>query len=163
VATASHTATADFNLQAEVLATEVEEFPRHRLHSVTHEDPGRRAARPRSRPRLDGAAAGGNPVAVTGHVQCTSGAPVVGVYVDTGTSARGFASFDAVESRSAANFAYSVLGGRSYSVHVGCGGTPSAWATDNRSDDVTGTAHSFICADGQAVTERSHYGVCRGQ
>ena len=112
---------------------------------------------------LGGGAATSNLVGVSGHVQCTSGAPVVGVYVETGTSVQGFASFDAAQSRSVASFAYSVPSDHPYSVHVGCGGTPSAWATDNRSDDVMGAVHSLVCADGQAVAEHSHYGVCRDQ
>jgi hypothetical protein len=98
---------------------------------------------------------------VTGRVSCVSGAPVVGVYVDAGDGARGFADFHTEDNPAVATFARSVHRNRPYDVHVGCGGQPARWRTDNRSDALTGTNVFLRCDDAQAVAAGSHYGTCR--
>lgn len=100
---------------------------------------------------------------VSGQVRCASGARVVGIYLDSGTPHSGFASFHPGDVASVASYAYSVPKGREYSVHVGCGGTPAAWATDDRSDGVSGRTYSFVCDDQLALARHSHYGTCREQ
>jgi hypothetical protein len=99
---------------------------------------------------------------VTGRVTCASGAAVVGVYIETRLkSSSGFAAYHpSSETGSVATFAYSVPKDRSYQVQVGCGGTRSNWATNDRSDQVDGDQLSFLCLDDIALAEHNYYGHC---
>lgn len=91
---------------------------------------------------------------VRGHVQCASGAEVVGVWVDASTSKDGWAKVTYAGMPSYKRFTFSLSRGGTYSVHVGCGwkkkpwwqGGGKVWATNNKSRFVRGS-RSFLCYD----------------
>lgn len=96
-------------------------------------------------------------VALSGKVTCVSSATVSGVWVEAGPGLSNFAAFHATSRPSTADFAYAIPPGAPYSVHVGCGFKPDGgWASDNRSDQVTGGSMTFLCSDNPTV----FYGAC---
>jgi hypothetical protein len=85
---------------------------------------------------------------VGGQVSCRSGGPVVGVWVQTTRSADArFADWKPVGSRSTANWSTSLPRNESYSLHVGCGGTPAKWSTSDTTGVFSGASNSFSCDD----------------
>jgi hypothetical protein len=111
------------------------------------------------------AAAGGNspaaaPKTVSGVVVCESGAAVVGVWVQAPVSSDSGWAQQMKVGANRARYEYS-LHGSSYAVHVGCGGTPTQWASDNRSAFVPVGAHSFVCIDHPASSRERTLGTCR--
>ena len=95
--------------------------------------------------------------AVSGEVMCVSQAPVVGVWIAASNGGSGWAYWTASGTNYNARYFYSLPKGGSYSVHVGCGGTPSRWGADIRSSYRSGSYNSFVCID---VRRQSHYGEC---
>jgi hypothetical protein len=83
---------------------------------------------------------------VSGQVMCVSQASVVGVWIDAKSGGSGWASWTPVNNYTA-NYSYSLPNGGNYAVNVGCGGTPQSWATNNKSDAVSGTYNNFTCYD----------------
>jgi hypothetical protein len=77
---------------------------------------------------------------VSGTVNCPTGLPVVGIWVNDGlSSGSGWASYSAAGSDGAA-FKYTLPSDASlYDLHVGCGGTPQAWAFTYYSPVVSGS------------------------
>lgn len=59
------------------------------------------------------------------------------------------------------NYSYTLDHGGPYQVHVGCGGTPENWATDLRSDYVTGS-RDFLCNDMNAL-EGAAWNIIKGR
>jgi hypothetical protein len=73
---------------------------------------------------------------VTGTVICESGRPVVGVWIAASTGQRdsGWAHLGAnYPTGSTVTYSYQLGSAQAYSVHVGCGGTASDWASKNYS------------------------------
>ena len=99
----------------------------------------------------------GSALVVGGVVICASGSPVVGVWIESEAGGSGFAERgDDIGGRS--SYSYTLPNGGRYRAHVGCGGTEQQWATNNKSDFVSGSQNSFLCND-SAVGE-SGSGTC---
>jgi hypothetical protein len=99
---------------------------------------------------------GSGSVEVSGQVACTSGRPVVGVWVQA-TTGSGFASRKGIGDSSTSDYWYWLPTSEPYALHVGCGGSPSIWAVAVYSPVVGGTHNSFDCVD---VSTNSNYGTC---
>ena len=84
-----------------------------------------------------------------GTVTCVSQANVVGVWIQAESGGSGWASWNTTNRPPyQASYSKSLLNGGRYQVHVGCGGTSSAWNTNNRSGYVgSGVARNFTCYD----------------
>jgi hypothetical protein len=82
---------------------------------------------------------------VKGQVTCVGNDNVVGVWIKAENGGSGWASWSAPLVSWVANYSYSLPNGGRYQVHVGCGGTPQNWATNNKSGYVSGTNNSFTC------------------
>lgn len=83
---------------------------------------------------------------VSGNVTCVDGRSVVGVWVDASSGGSGWATRTNING-STQRYSYALPNGGSYSVRVGCGGTPANWATSNASGSVSGSSNSFTCYD----------------
>jgi hypothetical protein len=93
---------------------------------------------------------------VSGFLTCSSGHPVVGVWLH-GTSASGWAKLEnTADGRT--EYSYKLPRGNDYSLHVGCGGTSDKWAVDPHTAEVSGTRNSFDCFD---VPNYPLYKTCR--
>jgi hypothetical protein len=99
---------------------------------------------------------GSGGVEVSGQVACTSGRPVVGVWVQADAGS-GFASRKGLGDGSTSDYWYWLSTPEPYALHVGCGGSPSSWAVAVYSSVVGGTHNSFDCVD---VSTNSGYGKC---
>lgn len=99
-------------------------------------------------------------VIVTGTVQCDSGSKVVGVFVGAGPTRSGFATFAPNGADSSVTYIYSAPVGVPYAVHVGCGGTPAHWTTENWSEHYPGTSNSFVCHDRANAQAHLPFGQC---
>ena len=86
------------------------------------------------------------PTEVTGQLSCSSGKPVVGVWVQAVT-ASGWASWQSVDNATETDYEFSLPQPQSYSLHVGCGGTGASWGIAVYSPFVLGTHNSFNCDD----------------
>ena len=84
---------------------------------------------------------------ISGHVYCTDGQAVEGVWVAANSGGSGWASWGVAGSTDYAWFSYTLPNGGSYSVHVGCGGSPSRWNTANYSVTVSASGYEFWCWD----------------
>ena len=85
---------------------------------------------------------------ITGYVTCISQNPVVGVWIAAQNGGSVWATWTPNSGAPYyANYKFSLSKGGSFSVHVGCGGNPSHWATDNHSGYVQGSGASFTCID----------------
>lgn len=82
---------------------------------------------------------------VRGQVTCVGNYDVVGIWIKAEEGGSGWASWEAPVASWVANYSYSLPNGGRYQVHVGCGGTPQNWATNNKSSYVSGTNNSFTC------------------
>ncbi|WP_265566995.1 chitinase [Streptomyces hygroscopicus] len=88
------------------------------------------------------------PTHVAGQVRCESGHPIVGVWVQTSHSADSrFAAWRGIGDGSTADWWTDMPENESYSLHIGCGGTPASWATENKTGTNSGTSNSFDCVD----------------
>ncbi|MFE6946661.1 chitinase [Streptomyces chartreusis] len=84
----------------------------------------------------------------TGQVLCESGRPVVGVWVQTAHSSDSrFAAWKPVGNGSTADWWTYLPRNEPYSLHVGCGGTPDRWGTENWTGIFSGPQNSFNCDD----------------
>lgn len=86
---------------------------------------------------------------IAGHVACLSGRPVVGIWVQGDASGdSGWASWQATPGLpSYASFRHESPGGGTYSLSVGCGGTPKYWDVTATSPRARETNRDFICDD----------------
>jgi hypothetical protein len=94
-----------------------------------------------------------------GTVECTSGAPVEGVWVDAANGKQsGWAHWQTLGKVSVAAFDRALPDGGDYAVHVGCGGTPGDWLSSSVSQYVSSEAGSveFVCQD----VADSKLGIC---
>ena len=100
------------------------------------------------------------PTTIVGQVTCLSGAPAVAVWIQTmhGTDS-GWASTHRT-APNMATFEYVLPRNAHYAVHVGCGGTNTKWASDNRSSYVPLTVRSFVCQDRPTPPPARSYGTC---
>ena len=102
-----------------------------------------------------GKPAAGRALILTGTVVCDSGRPVVGVWIaaSSGEADSGRANLGASGSTgrnhpgSEVTFSYMLRHGGTYSAHVGCGGTPSRWASANYSPLISGATVHLHCRD----------------
>jgi hypothetical protein len=91
---------------------------------------------------------------VTGTVICESGRPVVGVWIAASSGQRdsGWAHLGAgYPGHSTVTYSYQLGNDGSYSVHVGCGGTTSDWASSNYSPTLHARSVILHCDDHVAV------------
>jgi len=87
-----------------------------------------------------------SPIDAAGKVVCASGAPVVGVWVETEAGDSGWAKLSDANGGEAM-YSYRLRFGGRYQLHVGCGGTATAWGSSNFTPFVDGGEHSFTCLD----------------
>ncbi|GGV74348.1 hypothetical protein GCM10010512_27570 [Streptomyces thermoviolaceus subsp. thermoviolaceus] len=94
------------------------------------------------------ASTGSGPYHITGQVRCESGRPIVGVWVQTGTASDSrFAAWRGLGDGSTADWWTDLPKNERYSLHIGCGGTPASWASENMTGTYTGPHNSFDCND----------------
>jgi TIR domain len=93
---------------------------------------------------------------LTGSVTCESGEPVEGVWIaaSSGQSDSGFAHLGPADNSGlnhpagpTVTYSYTLRGGGSYSVHVGCGGEASQWHSSNYSPELSGPVAHLECRD----------------
>ena len=89
-----------------------------------------------------GAVSSGVATASNGTVNCMNGSTVVGMWVQVSGGTSGWAARSG--SGSAQNWSFNTQG-KSYRVHVGCGGTPQAWASNVKSVYSATASRSFTC------------------
>jgi hypothetical protein len=94
-------------------------------------------------------------VEVTGQVNCDSGAPVEGFWIQS-ANASGWASWQDAAGTNA-DYWYSLPAAQSYKMSVGCGGSPQSWAVATYTPSVSGTHNSFHCDD---IHGDAGYGTC---
>ncbi|MFF2519820.1 chitinase [Streptomyces sp. NPDC058086] len=88
------------------------------------------------------------PIRIAGQVRCESGNPIVGVWVQTSHSADSrFAAWRGVGDGAKADWWTDIPENERYSLHIGCGGTPASWATENMTGWHSGPKNSFDCVD----------------
>lgn len=102
---------------------------------------------------------------VTGTVVCESGRPVVGVWIAASTGQRdsGYAHLGGSYPKgSTVTYSYQLASGESYSVHVGCGGRASDWASSNYSPLLHARSENLRCDDpvAQRGQGTSFIGTC---
>lgn len=84
---------------------------------------------------------------VSGQVECLT-MNVEGVWIAASNGGSGWASWSVSDGDPQfANYSYLLPNGRSYAVHVGCGGSSAHWAVPTYSDYYGGTYNSFLCYD----------------
>jgi hypothetical protein len=93
---------------------------------------------------------------VTGQLSCVSGKAIVGVWVQA-SQGSGFSSWKSIGDGSTADYWYTLSTTESYSLHVGCGGTPQTWEVAAYSPVVSGSHNSFDCID---VASNPNYAKC---
>lgn len=83
---------------------------------------------------------------VSGHINCSSGAAIVGIWVDASNGGSGWAVWTPQPGQpSSASYKYTLPAGGKFAVNVGCGGTPAKWATNNKSASTYGPTRDFVC------------------
>ncbi|HEY5833410.1 hypothetical protein [Streptomyces sp.] len=98
------------------------------------------------------------PFHISGQLLCESGHAVVGVWVQTANAAHSrFAAWKGVGDGSTADWWTDLPMNESYSLNVGCGGTPSSWRTSNHTGVHSGAHNSFNCDD---IPEHPDYERC---
>jgi hypothetical protein len=70
-------------------------------------------------------------VTVGGNVTCADQSAIVGVWIDARSGGSGWASWGTSGTRYSGWFRRSLPNGGSWRASVGCGGTPSSWASNN--------------------------------
>jgi hypothetical protein len=90
-----------------------------------------------------------SPVELSGQVRCTSGARVVGVWIEAPKGDAGWAeTTTASTGQSQTAYRHRLrYGAHSYSLHVGCGGNAQDWAVGTKSPYVHYKNHDFQCND----------------
>ena len=94
---------------------------------------------------------------VRGQVMCADQRPVVGVWIVAANGGSGWATRSNINGYTQ-NYAFSLPRGGNYAVNVGCGGSPSNWATNNKSSYVSGSYNSFTCYD--TTSAGQYYKYC---
>jgi hypothetical protein len=96
---------------------------------------------------------------VTGRVDCLSGRPVTGVWVqDLDSTSDSKYAVKQIDPRTPSDIGYDAdIRGDRYQLHVGCGGTLLTWAAKPWSVDVSGSTNDFVCYD---VPGSAHFGSC---
>ncbi|MEU4173435.1 chitinase [Streptomyces sp. NPDC026665] len=101
------------------------------------------------------------PLHIVGLVHCESGRPIVGVWVQAAHSSDShFAAWRGIGDGAWADWWTDLPSNESYSLHVGCGGTPASWASENKTGVYTGPSNSFTCNDVEGDRNR---GKCTRQ
>lgn len=91
---------------------------------------------------------------VSGHVTCSDGSGVMGVYITktSGSGSSGWANVWPVGSNNV-QYAYDQLGpGAGHYVSVGCGGSPGNWDVATYGPTVYGDYYDYICIPGYSGT-----------
>jgi hypothetical protein len=86
---------------------------------------------------------------VNGVVACSSGATVVGVWVEADAGGSGWAERSNIDDKSQ-HFVFRLANGGRYQIKVGCGGSEAVWATTNSSDFGTSPEPTFSCHDARS-------------
>jgi serine/threonine protein kinase len=95
------------------------------------------------------------PLKLSGSVSCISGNAVVGVYM-AANKGSGFSPWQGQGNGATATFQYTLPLKESYSLHVGCGGSPSKWQVADYSVTVSTAVNNFSCDErAQAVRLRN--------
>jgi len=95
---------------------------------------------------------------VSGSIQCQSEG-VEGVWIQAANGGSGWAPWvSSAAYPSYASYSYTLPYGGEYSVTIGCGGTPKAWAKVEYSSFYGGTVNNFYCYDEPSA---SLYSYCR--
>ena len=97
------------------------------------------------------------PFNISGAVTCTSGHAVVGVWVAAAQGA-GYSPWRGQGNGETATYWYTLPKKESWSLHVGCGGSPSSWGVATYSVTVSSANVNFACDD---VQGQAGYGTCR--
>ena len=86
--------------------------------------------------------------AISGTVECASGAQVVGVWVEAEASPSqnsGWAAYQTT-SAAAASYQFTLQYGGRYQLHVGCGGTENDWGSSSFTNFISSSS-DFLCHD----------------
>jgi hypothetical protein len=97
-------------------------------------------------------------IEVTGQVNCTSGHPVEGFWIEAVNNNKqsGWASWKYATGTNA-DYWYWLPTTQPYKMSVGCGGSRATWAVATYAPQVSGQHNSFNCYD---VKGQAHYGTC---
>lgn len=95
-------------------------------------------------------------VGVTGKVRCSTGQPVVGVWVQ---SRRQGGSYAKVRRGEDGWFTYNgwAIANHSYRLHIGCGGQPGDWRSESRTQQVKAVNLTLSCDDSPTVLATPPY------
>ncbi|MEV6521517.1 hypothetical protein AB0M43_06255 [Longispora sp. NPDC051575] len=80
-------------------------------------------------------------------VSCTSGNPVVGVWIESRSGGSGFAERDGSATAGLARFVFRQQFAGPYQARVGCGGTPAQWGRTGGSADNDRAHRRLTCQD----------------
>ena len=94
-------------------------------------------------------------VSISGTVECASHADIEGVYVLASSGGSNWASWQANIGGWQVRYEYTLPVGGSYSIHVGCGGTPQTYATSDRSPFTSQTIATVVCYDSMQTARRA--------
>lgn len=84
---------------------------------------------------------------LTGSVMCTSGAPVVGIWVGQERSWLYPGHWADRQTTNGKTYYNSVVSTERYYLHVGCGGTPQNWKLSTTTGFITADRNNFVCQD----------------
>lgn len=100
---------------------------------------------------------------VSGSVRCSSGAPVVGVFfaIDGLPGTNWGRTRPDLLHRGRTVFNAEVPRGLSHAIHVGCGGSPGAWAAEAWSESTRDISAQYVCDDTPEHLAKAPYlGTC---
>ena len=85
---------------------------------------------------------------VAGSLSCVTGRAVEGVWVAANSSSSGWATLNVASgSSSTVSWHFTLNNAGSYSIHVGCGGSPQTWSSTSYSGTTSGNLPDQICYD----------------
>lgn len=88
---------------------------------------------------------------ISGSIQCGYGNnQVVGVWVDAASGTDGWAT-TWNNGLGGKNYSYNLSQSSSYTLHVGCGGTPQNWGSSMTAGPVSGQYYDWVCTYGAAT------------
>ncbi|WP_260609403.1 chitinase [Streptomyces sp. WAC 01325] len=125
--------------------------------STTFPSSGPTSSTPSAKPKGHGSSspASSGPRHITGLVHCESGRPIVGVWVEAANASDShFAAWRGIGDGAYADWWTDLPSDQSYSLHIGCGGTPASWASENKTAAYSGTSSSFSCNDIEGAPNR---------
>ena len=96
------------------------------------------------------------PYQISGTISCLSGQSVEGVWVQAAQGS-GYSPWQGTGDGSTARYWYTLPSETSFSLHVGCGGTPDTWGISVSTPLVPGPVADFMCHD---VAGQADYGGC---